>query len=208
MSEDFRPSSPDPGHSGSSSGTPSGRPGKPIAVAQERFIALWGEMGSAWGIPRTMAECHALLYIVGEPLNTDEVIERLHISRGNASMTLRTLVEWGLVGRVHNRGDRREYFRAEQDVWRLFATIVRERKRREFDPLRQALEGCRALTEPDAGAKARRRVDPEAAALEDHHRRLDAMLELVRTLDRLSERFIASGGPGMQLATKLLGKVS
>lgn len=204
MTQGLRPPSPEPLPSGPELSVPT----RPIGLAQERFIALWGEMGSAWGIPRTMAECHALLYIVGEPLNTDDVIERLHISRGNASMTLRTLVEWGLVGRVHNRGDRREYFRAEQDVWRLFATIVRERKRREFDPLRKALEDCRKLTEPDDSVRSKRRLDPEAAALEEHHRRLDAMLELVRTLDRLSERFIASGGPGMQLATKLLGKVS
>lgn len=183
---------------------PAGTPSERIAMVQERFIALWGEMGSAWGIPRTMAEAHALLYIVGDPMNTDEVMERLHISRGNASMTLRTLVEWGLVARVHNRGDRKEYFRAEQDVWRLFATIVRERKRREFDPLLAALEQCRLLAEPTAAA--RRRIGPEAAALDAHQRRLDRMLETTRTLDQLSERFIASGGPGMQLATKLLGR--
>lgn len=179
------------------------RPTSGIDAAQERFIALWGEMGSAWGIPRTMAETHALLYIVGEPLNTDDVMERLDVSRGNASMTLRTLVDWGLVARVHARGDRKEYFKAEQDVWRLFATIVRERKRREFDPLREALESCRAMTEPAAPS---RRIDAEVARLESHHQRLDRMLELVRTLDRLSERFITDGGPGIRLAAKLLGK--
>lgn len=198
----------------SADGVPPSAPESPqlaaIRAAQERFVALWAEMGSAWGIPRTMAECHALLYIVGAPLNTDEVMERLGISRGNASMTLRTLVEWGLVGRVHNRGDRREYFKAEQDVWRLFATIVRERKRREFDPLVKALAECRQLTEEARSGHGahRRRLDPAQVASEGHHRRLEAMLELVQTLDRLSERFIASGGPGIQLATKLLGKVS
>ena len=113
-----------------------------LPEAQDRFIGLWGEMGSAWGIPRTMAEVHALLYISGEPMNTDDVMARLRISRGNASMTLRTLCEWGIVSRVHNRGDRKEYFRAEQDVWKLFATIVRERKRREFDPLLDAMRAC------------------------------------------------------------------
>jgi DNA-binding transcriptional regulator GbsR (MarR family) len=183
---------------------PAGSPSERIATAQERFIGLWGEMGSAWGIPRTMAEAHALLYIVGEPMNTDEVMDRLHVSRGNASMTLRTLVEWGLVARVHNRGDRKEYFRAEQDVWRLFATIVRQRKRREFDPLLAALEECRSLTASAAGS--RRKIDRDASALDAHRRRLDRMLETLRTLDQLSERFIASGGPGMQLATKLLGR--
>lgn len=176
-----------------------------LALARDRFIALWGEMGSAWGIPRTMAEAHALLYIVGEPLNADDVMERLSISRGNASMTLRTLLEWGLISRIHNRGDRREYFKAEQDVWKLFATIVRERKRREFDPLLEALEGCRALTEPSGSSRSRRASGNET--LEAHHERLDDMLELVRTLDRLSERLITSGGPGLTLAAKLLSKV-
>ena len=179
-----------------------------IRAAQDRFVALWAEMGSAWGIPRTMAECHALLYIVGEPLNTDDVMARLDISRGNASMTLRTLVEWGLVGRMHLRGDRREYFRAEQDVWRLFATIVRERKRREFEPLVKALAECRTITAAAHAQGDRRRIGPQAAALLAHEKRLDAMVDLVATLNRLSDRFIASGGPGMQLATKLLGKVS
>jgi len=177
-----------------------------IQAGQDQFIALWAEMGSAWGIPRTMAECHALLYIVGEPMNTDAVMERLRISRGNASMTLRTLVEWGLVSRIHLRGDRREYFRAEQDVWRLFTIILRERKRREFDPLARSLAACRELTEPMRLAEGGGLLDPDAARLEGHHRRLDAMLELIQTLDRLTERFMSSGSLGVQMATALLSK--
>lgn len=178
-----------------------------IAAAQDRFISLWGEMGSAWGIPRTMAEVHALLYIVGEPLNTDEVMERLRISRGNASMTLRTLCDWGIVSRTHTRGDRKEYFRAEQDAWKLFATIVRERKRREFDPLLEALRTCRDLTGPTA-RESRRRIGPRSAELETHHQRLDGLLDMLRTLDALSERFIVQGGAGLQAAAKLLSRVS
>jgi len=176
-----------------------------VLEAQERFIGLWGEMGSAWGIPRTMAEVHALLYISGDALNTDDVMARLRISRGNASMTLRTLVDWGLVGRVHNRGDRREYFRAEQDVWKLFATILRERKRREFDPLLEALQNCSVTPQGNDHA---RRIDPEGLAAVEHDRRLGEMLELVRTLDRLSERFIGAGGTGLLKAARLIMKVS
>jgi DNA-binding transcriptional regulator GbsR (MarR family) len=153
-----------------------------------------------------MAECHALLYIVGAPMNTDELMERLGISRGNASMTLRTLVEWGLVGRLHLRGDRREYFRAEQDVWKLFTIILRQRKRREFDPLLKSLAECRSLTAALPGERNGRASPPLAAALEGHQSRLDAMRELLETLDRLSERFIASGGSEVQLASKLLAK--
>jgi HTH-type transcriptional regulator, glycine betaine synthesis regulator len=167
--------------------------------AQDRFIALWGEMGSTWGIPRTMAEAHALLFIMGEPMNTDEVMQRLHISRGNASMTLRSLLDWGLIARVHTKGDRKEYFKAEQDVWRMFTTIVRERKRREFDPLLNALDECRLLT--DAG-DARR--DPSVAA---HNERLDNMLHFIHTLNAIAQRFVSPSGKGLLMAAKLLGKV-
>ena len=91
---------------------------------QDRFVSVWGQMGSAWGISRTMAEVHALLFITGEPLCTDEIMDRLEISRGNASMSLRALTDWGVVTRTHKRGDRKEYFRAEQDVWAMFRVIV------------------------------------------------------------------------------------
>lgn len=170
-----------------------------LQQAEDRFITLWGEMGSTWGIPRTMAQTHALLYIVGEPLNTDEVMSRLHISRGNASMTLRSLVEWGLVTRIHARGDRKEYFKAEQDVWRLFTIIVRERKRREFDPLLNALDECRTFTLEQAGGDR---------AVRAHHERLNSMLQLIHTLNTLAEKFVSPTGRGLLSAAKLLGKIS
>src|SRR5215207_10820382 len=78
--------------------------------SQDTFIRRWGEMGQTWGINRTMAEIHALLYITATPLCTDDVMERLHISRGNASMSLRALCDWGIIRRLHRRGERREYF--------------------------------------------------------------------------------------------------
>src|SRR5215471_11371510 len=78
--------------------------------AQDTFIRRWGEMGQTWGINRTMAEIHALLYITAQPLCTDDVMERLNISRGNASMSLRSLCDWGIIRRLHKRGERREYF--------------------------------------------------------------------------------------------------
>ena len=143
-------------------------------------------MGSTWGIPRTMAQAHALLYVIGRPMNMDEVMERLHVSRGNASMTLRALVEWGIVHRVHRKGDRKEYFSAEQDVWKMFRTIVAQRKKREIDPLLDAIEHCRAQTElGDA-----RRVDAAAAEVRDHNERLDQLLEFIRIVDSISQRFV------------------
>ncbi|MCA9289507.1 MAG: hypothetical protein KDA25_00160 [Phycisphaerales bacterium] len=168
-----------------------------VRDAQDRFIAAWAQMGSAWGIPRTMAEVHALLYIHGEAMNTDDVMARLAVSRGNVSMTLRALVDWGIVFRVHHRGDRKDYFVAEQDVWKLFRTIIRERKKREFDPLLDALRDCR-----DLGGAAR------APAGREHTARVDELLDFIEMVDRISERFISPTGIGLQVAARLLGKVS
>lgn len=169
--------------------------------AQDRFAASWGEMGSSWGIPRTMAEVHALLYIVGEPLNTDEIMARLGVSRGSASMSLRALVDWGTVTRVHKRGDRKDYFRAEQDIWRMFRTILRERKRREIDPVLMSLHECRDLTSPGAlGIGA-----AELPQIQQHNRRLDQMIQFMEMIDSVAERFISPAGEGLRSAADLLG---
>ncbi len=104
------------------------------------FIAQWGTLGSSWGINRTMAQIHALLMIAVEPMPTNEVMEELKISRGNANANLRDLVGWGLIRRVTYPGDRKEYFEAEKDVWIMFCTIARERKRREIDPVLNLLK--------------------------------------------------------------------
>lgn len=90
-----------------------------LANGRKEFIELWGDMGARWGVPRSMTELHALLYIVGSPMNTDEIMKQLSISRGNASMTLRTLLDWGIINRTHKHDDRKDYYSAEQDVWKL-----------------------------------------------------------------------------------------
>jgi DNA-binding transcriptional regulator GbsR (MarR family) len=177
---------------------PQPAPSARIPDAQERFIAAWGQMGSTWGISRTMAEIHALLYIAGRPMFTDEVMERLQISRGNASMSLRALVDWGIVSRVHKRGDRKEYFQAEQDVWTMARRVIRERLRREIHPVLASLYEIRDLTASEAAG-----ADPAAAA---HNARLDALLDLLRMLDRLGERFVGSEGEDLQLAASILAR--
>jgi DNA-binding transcriptional regulator GbsR (MarR family) len=101
---------------------------------KERFILHWGEMGSLWGINRTMAQAHALLYVSPEPLSANEIMKELQISRGNVSMALRELIAWGIVNRVHIKGERREFYTTEKDVWQMFRIIARERKKREVDP--------------------------------------------------------------------------
>jgi DNA-binding transcriptional regulator GbsR (MarR family) len=176
-----------------------------LKAARERFVALWGQMASNWGIPRSMAEVHALLLIAAAPMNTDDLMEALHISRGSASMTLKALQEWGVVSRTHIRGDRKEYFQAEQDIWKLFRTILRERKKREIDPLIEALRECRDLTaKPPAGAA---RKIGAVRAIDEHNKRLDSMLEFITMIDAISERLIASG-KGLELAAKILAKAS
>jgi len=188
---------PDPG-----SGSEAGVTGADAALreSQDRFIEIWGNMGSTWGIQRSMAEVHALLFIVGEPMNTDEIMERLHISRGSASMSLRSLVEWGVVGRIHKRGDRKEYFQAEQDVWQMFRIIVRERKRREIDPLRAALADCRDVTAP---VLASGHAEP---AVRDHQRRVEEMMEFIELITMLTEKFTGPSGKGLRMAAGLLRK--
>lgn len=168
-----------------------------LRAAQDRFIALWGEMAARWGVPRTMAEAHALLFMVGEPLDVEAIMERLRISRGNASMTLRTLVEWGIINRQLQRGERREYFRAEQDVWRLFATVARARKRREIDPLVDGLTRCR--TGAGAGHQSRARSA--------HNARVEELLSAVTLLDGVSDRLTSADGGGLRKAAVTLAKL-
>ncbi|MCC6675630.1 MAG: ArsR family transcriptional regulator [Phycisphaerales bacterium] len=174
-----------------------------LTQAQDQFVAVWGQMGSAWGISRTMAEVHALLYITGEPLCTDDIMERLEISRGNASMSLRALLEWGIVSRTHKRGDRKEYFQAEQHVWTLFRAIVRERIKREVDPLMASLYEIRDITQPHQRADARPSFAPPAA-IADHNRRLDEMIDFFRTLETLSQGFVSPSGRGLEIAASVL----
>ena len=182
----------------------SGSESQPVAIAeaQDSFVSAWGQMGGAWGISRTMAEVHALLYITGVEMNTDEIMDRLQISRGNASMSIRALLDWGIVSRTHKRGDRKEYFSADQDVWSMFRAIVRERMKREVAPLLAVLFEIRdQLPVPD---------DADGTAqsdLMDHQRRLDEMLSFFKTVEKLGQRFAGPTGSGLEAAAKLLGRL-
>lgn len=167
-----------------------------LREAQDRFVATWGQMGSAWGISRTMAEVHALLFITGEPLCTDDVMDRLEISRGSASMSLRALVDWGVVARTHKRGDRKEYFAADQDVWTLFRAVVRERMKREVDPLLASLFEIRDMT---------RGVGGDAS---EHNLRLDELLQFFEIVQAVGQRFISPNGEGLQAAAEILSKTT
>jgi len=128
---------------------------KPIA---QRFVLHWGEMGSRWGVNRTVAQIHALLYLVGKPLDAEEIAETLGVARSNVSSSLKELQSWKLVRITHLMGDRRDHFETSTDVWELFRLIVEGRKQREIDPtitvLRECLGGSE-ITSEDAATKQR-----------------------------------------------------
>lgn len=169
-----------------------------LLEAQDRFIASWGRMGSVWGISRTMAEVHALLYITGEPMCTDEIMDRLRVSRGNVSMSVRSLLEWAVVEKVRQPGDRKEYYQAEQDVWSMLRAIARERIKREVDPLLDALDEIGELS-PQVGSNS----PEDVIAL---HHRLDEVREGFGLITTLTHKFAGPRGAGLQTAAKLLAK--
>jgi DNA-binding transcriptional regulator GbsR (MarR family) len=170
--------------------------------SQDTFIRRWGEMGQTWGINRTMAEIHALLYITARPLCTDDVMERLNISRGNASMSLRALCDWGIVRRLHKRGERREYFESLGDVWEMFSLIAAERKRREMDPVLETIRQCQLmLDEGSLGKSAAKREDVQATRL-----RLASMEEFMSVTNKIFQQFIGNARSGLTRVVKVLLK--
>jgi DNA-binding transcriptional regulator GbsR (MarR family) len=137
---------------------------KPVA---KKFVLHWGEMGTTWGVNRTVAQIHALLFIAGRPLNADDITETLEVARSNVSMSLRELQNWNLIRTVHLMGDRRDHFETITDVWELFRTVVHERKQREFDPTIALLKEC--LKDPEVkseDAAAQLRIKETLALME------------------------------------------
>lgn len=164
-----------------------------LREAREEFVSQWGTIGNAWGINRTMAQIHALLMTATQPLSTDEIMEELQVSRGNANTNLRDLVGWGLVRSVLRKGERKEYFEAEKDVWKMFCIITRERKRREISPAMDVLRKC--------GEKTKALKTPEA---NEFHAQIQALLDFLKVGERVMESVAASEqNKVMKLAFKL-----
>ena len=149
--------------------------------ARDEFVTQWGAMGSAWGINRTMAQIHALLLTSTRSLSTDEIMAELHISRGNANTNLRDLVGWGLIRSVIRKGERKEYFEAEKDVWKIFCTIARERKRREVSPAMEVLRKCVDDTKTIASPEAK-----------EFNRRMTELLQFMQMGEKILERIAGS----------------
>jgi DNA-binding transcriptional regulator GbsR (MarR family) len=169
---------------------------------QDTFIRRWGEMGQTWGINRTMAEIHALLYITAQPLCTDDVMARLNISRGNASMSLRALCDWGIIRRLHKRGERREYFESLSDVWEMFSIIAAERKRREMDPVLETIKQCQQML--DEASLGKSAAKQEAVQLT--RQRLAGMEEFMTVTNKIFQQFIGNAKSGLTKVVKVLLK--
>lgn len=111
-----------------------------LEQAKQHFIQSWGTLGSNWGVNRTMAQIHALLLVTKEPISTEDMMEALKISRGNANMNTRTLIEWGIAQKAHVPGERREYFVSDKDMWALARHVIKQRRQREIEPMMRVLQ--------------------------------------------------------------------
>jgi DNA-binding transcriptional regulator GbsR (MarR family) len=175
-----------------------------LGTAGRRFVMHWGEMGWRWGVNRTVAQIHALLFLMGRPMHAEEIAELLRVARSNVSNSLRELQNWNLVRVVHLVGDRRDHFEAAQDPWELLRVIVRERKAREFNPTVSVLRECvadPAFARMDGAAQ--KRVRDTLALMEGVSSWTDQMLSLeTPTLMRLMklgsriQSLLRGGKPG------------
>lgn len=125
-----------------------------LSSVEQRFVLHWGEMGTRWGVNRTVAQIHALLYLSPRPLNAEAIAETLSVARSNVSTSLRELESWRIVKAVHLLGDRREHYESMKDVWEMFRIIIEERKRREIDPTLEVLRLCVSEVEKTQPADA------------------------------------------------------
>jgi DNA-binding transcriptional regulator GbsR (MarR family) len=149
--------------------------------AKERFVQSWGSLGTQWGINRTMAQIHALMWVTKKSLSTEDVMATLQISRGNANMNIRQLIDWGLVRRELRSGERREFFVAEKDVWEVARRVIAERKKRELEPVMRVLDEVSQVK----GAKD----DDEVAEFKEMVGRIH---DFVGKVDAVSERMTKS----------------
>lgn len=172
-----------------------------LSETGHRFVVHWGEMGSAWGVNRTVAQIHALLFFHGKPLNAEDICDTLSAARSNVSTSLKELLNWRLIRTTHLLGDRRDYFETSHDVWELFRTIVRERKEREFDPTARLLQELVnapgfAAEPPDVQDRLRetqRFMDGLGAWSDEMLRLTPATLEKVMGLGAKVQKFLRAG---------------
>jgi DNA-binding transcriptional regulator GbsR (MarR family) len=164
--------------------------------AVERFVLQWGDMGSQWGVNRSVSQIHALLYLSERPLTAEEIASTLSLARSNVSNSIRELMAWDLVRRVPVKGDRREHFEAETDIWEIAMRITAVRKEREIDPAVDALKACVADAERDP------KLHPVAA------RRLKDMLGFVESMDRWYAQILTVPKPKLAALIRLGARIA
>ena len=171
------------------------RPKITLTPVAQKFILHWGEMGTKWGINRTVAQVHALLFLAAKPLPADEISTTLSVARSNVSTSLRELQGWGIVHLVHVLGDRRDHFETTKDVWEIFRTVSEERKRREIDPTLRVLAECVQELKAAPASEAQTRE------------RLESMLEFLTIMSGLFEEILRMPTGTLKGVGKLRGKV-
>jgi len=169
---------------------------KPLAPALERFILQWGDMGSQWGVNRSVAQIQALLYLSERPLTAEEIADTLVMARSNVSNSLKELLGWRLIRRMPVMGDRRDHYQAETDLWEMVTRIAQGRKEREIDPAAAALRACLAQARGDE------RVSPVALA------RLAEMGQFLETVNRWYDQMIAVPAPKILALMRMGAKVA
>jgi|SRR5689334_9486611 len=166
-----------------------------ITPVEQRFILHWGEMGTRWGINRTVAQVHALLFLSPQPLHAEDIAGTLEVARSNVSTSLRELQGWGIVHVVHVLGDRRDHFESQKDVWEMFRTVAAQRKRREIDPILRILHECVGELE---------KAGSEAAYT---RQRLEQMLQFLTATTGLFEELIQLPAGALKGVTRMRGKL-
>lgn len=171
------------------------QPAGTLPPAVERFVLQWGDMGGKWGVNRSVSQIHALLYLSDRPMSAEEVADTLWLARSNVSNSIKELLAWNLIRRVPIKGERRDHFEAETDVWEIFTRIAAARKEREIDPAVVVLKSCVAEAQADPS------VNAVATA------RLKSMLEFVETMDRWSTEMLSVPRPKLASLLRLGARI-
>lgn len=153
-----------------------------LQEGKEKFIHSWGTLGSNWGINRTMAQIHALLLVAPEPMSSEQIRDELQISMGNANMNIRALIDWGLVYKELKTGERKDFFRAEKDMWEVFKKIIEQRKRKELEPMLRVLNELSAV-KGQAGDASSEEFEKTIRDLKLFSNKADSMLDRLTRSD-------------------------
>ena len=170
---------------------------------EDRFIEVWGDISTLWGVNKSVGRVQALLYLSREPLDIDSIAERLQISHGNASTSIKDLLAWGVIRRVHKPADRKTFFEAEQDPWTWFHTTIRERRRREVVPVMERLHEAAGFAQGVAkGTKG-----PERKELDELQQRIGRFADFAHEFVDLIDAFLGMGHGTMAKAFRMLAKL-